>query len=42
MSLKILAGTPTGKGLLGVDGGTILEWTLKKRNLVDSAHDRDY
>ena len=30
---KILTGTPTGKrplGMLGVDGRTILEWTLKR------------
>jgi hypothetical protein len=31
-AFKILTGTPAGKRLLGlgVDGGTILEWILKK------------
>ena len=29
-ALKILTGKPTGKRDLGVDGRTILEWTLKR------------
>ena len=29
-AFKILTGKPTGKRPLGVDGRTILEWTLKR------------
>ena len=46
-ALKTLTGTPTGKRLQegsGIDGGTILKWTLlgiNTKNWVDLAQDRD-